>query len=342
MSSLPLGYSSRPTVMADLSQLTGLANSYSRLFIGRDMLSEERLRTMFSAPGIDPSASARLVLDSGSALVGAGLVFHRDPHVTVRGWGLVDNAHQRLGIGTSLHQWILERADAAVAMAPANARVIICQQTFDKDTAAEMFLRRAGYTKTRHYCRMLVEFDAPPEVPQWPEGIVPDTFDPNRDLLAAALASREAFQDHFGFVASSIETELEQTRHYIDSDPDFEPMLWFFARAVNDGAVVGLCLCAPADAGDRTTAYVQNLGVRPAWRRRGLGRALLLHAFGQIHRRGIGKVALHVDMQSLTGATRLYESVGMWVDGLSHEYELEIRPGADLAVRKGRTADPDT
>ena len=37
--------------------------------------------------------------------------------------------------------------------------------------------------------------------------------------------------------------------------------------------------------------------------------------------------------QSLTGATRLYESAGMHVDELSHEYELELRPGIELAVK---------
>jgi len=302
------------------------------------MTSEAQLRTMLGTPGMDPAESATLVLDAAGKLAGAGVVFHEDPHVVVHAWGLISEAHHGLGIGTFLHNWVVKQASAATANAPAEARLAVRQRTLNGDRAAEAFLRKAGYTQTRHYWRMLIELDAPPPAPQWPEGIAPDAFDPRRDLRAAALASREAFQDHYGFVAGSLESELEKTRHYIESDPGFEPALWFLARDIEENTVAGLCLCAPAEAGDRTTAYVQNLGVRPAWRRRGIGRALLLHAFGQIYRRGTSRIALYVDAQSLTGATRLYESVGMKVGGLSHEHELQLRPGVDLAVRGRRTA----
>ena len=53
------------------------------------------------------------------------------------------------------------------------------------------------------------------------------------------------------------------------------------------------------------------LGVRRPWRGRGVGRALLLHTFGEFHRRGVDRVSLGVDAENPTGATRLYESVGM-------------------------------
>lgn len=47
--------------------------------------------------------------------------------------------------------------------------------------------------------------------------------------------------------------------------------------------------------------------VAKAWR----GRALLLAAFGELRLRGIAAVDLGVDSESQTGATRLYEQVGM-------------------------------
>ena len=49
--------------------------------------------------------------------------------------------------------------------------------------------------------------------------------------------------------------------------------------------------------------YIAVLGVRRPYRRRGLGEALLLHAFGALHARGRRGVDLHVDTDSLTGAT---------------------------------------
>ena len=55
------------------------------------------------------------------------------------------------------------------------------------------------------------------------------------------------------------------------------------------------------------------LGVRRAWRRQGLGEALLLHSFAEFRRRGLTRGTLGVDASSATGATRLYERAGMSV-----------------------------
>jgi ribosomal protein S18 acetylase RimI-like enzyme len=51
--------------------------------------------------------------------------------------------------------------------------------------------------------------------------------------------------------------------------------------------------------------------VRPGWRGRGYGRALLQHSFREFRRRGYTRAALGVDADNATGATQLYESVGM-------------------------------
>jgi ribosomal protein S18 acetylase RimI-like enzyme len=60
--------------------------------------------------------------------------------------------------------------------------------------------------------------------------------------------------------------------------------------------------------------------LRP-WRRRGLGRALLLQAFAAFRERGLARAALGVDAESLTGANRLYESAGMHVAARFDIYE---------------------
>ena len=54
------------------------------------------------------------------------------------------------------------------------------------------------------------------------------------------------------------------------------------------------------------------LGVRRPWRGRGIGRALLLTAFVAVHIRGGGtRSSWGVDAANPSGATRLYEDVGM-------------------------------
>jgi ribosomal protein S18 acetylase RimI-like enzyme len=59
--------------------------------------------------------------------------------------------------------------------------------------------------------------------------------------------------------------------------------------------------------------WIGALGVRDRWRKRGIGLALLQHAFAEFHRRGLTKVGLGVDASNPTGATRLYERAGMRV-----------------------------
>ena len=70
--------------------------------------------------------------------------------------------------------------------------------------------------------------------------------------------------------------------------------------------------------------WIGILGVRRPWRRRGLGRALLLHAFHEFRARGFTEAGLGLDAASLTGATRLYESVGMHVSAQFDFYEKQL------------------
>jgi mycothiol synthase len=87
-------------------------------------------------------------------------------------------------------------------------------------------------------------------------------------------------------------------------------------------------------------AWVHSLGIKRPWRRQGIALAMLLHTFGQFYRRGIAKVGLGVDGQSLTGATRLYEKAGMHPAHQETLYEKELRPGVELATQS--LAEQDT
>jgi mycothiol synthase len=71
--------------------------------------------------------------------------------------------------------------------------------------------------------------------------------------------------------------------------------------------------------------WVGTLGVRKPWRGRGIGEALLRRSFLEFHRRGHDHVALGVDAANETGATALYERVGMHVTHQFDEYEKRLR-----------------
>ncbi len=120
-------------------------------------------------------------------------------------------------------------------------------------------------------------------------------------------AQEEAFADHWGHNPQTIEV----WREFSVKQLNFDPSLWFLAW---DGEeIAGLALNFAERSGDPGYGWVGTLGVRRAWRRRGIGEALLRHSFRALHERGQRRVRLAVDAESLTGATRLYERAGMQV-----------------------------
>jgi len=76
--------------------------------------------------------------------------------------------------------------------------------------------------------------------------------------------------------------------------------------------------------------WIGTLGVRRPWRKRGLGQALLLHSFGEFYKRGTKTIGLGVDAQNPTGATRLYQRVGMQAASEFITYEKELRAGREI------------
>ena len=62
-------------------------------------------------------------------------------------------------------------------------------------------------------------------------------------------------------------------------------------------------------SGDR--GWVDYLAVSASHRGRGVGAALLRHSFSVLARPGVERVLVNVDAENPTGATALYERVGM-------------------------------
>jgi len=69
---------------------------------------------------------------------------------------------------------------------------------------------------------------------------------------------------------------------------------------------------------------IGDLARRPAHRRRGSGRALLLARMRRIHSEGFSAVGLAVDTDNPNKALRLYESVGFTVKSRSTVFRKEL------------------
>jgi ribosomal protein S18 acetylase RimI-like enzyme len=184
------------------------------------------------------------------------------------------------------------------------------------DRAAAALLEANGYRDVRHYYVMTIELEEPPPEPEWPEGLEPRAFELEHAHTFWA-ADDEAFQDEEDYESEPFE---EFVARRLES-PRFNGQLW---TAVWDGDEIAATLIAGKRLG---AGWIGGLGVRRPWRRRGLGRALLLRAFGQFYERGERRVSLNVHTENPTGATRLYERVGMRVEREEVLYRKELRGG---------------
>ena len=187
--------------------------------------------------------------------------------------------------------------------------------TLAPDNAAPPLLESRGYREVRRFWDMTIELgDDPPRDPQVPEGFRIEPF--SSDLARAFHgALEEAFAEHWEYEPQSFENWWERQV----AKPDHDPSLWFLVRTDED--VVAATRNDPERSGG---GWIGAIGVRPAWRGRGLAKALLLHSFREFHRRGKRRVGLGVDSQNATDATRLYESIGMVVDSEQVVWEKEV------------------
>ncbi|MFN2236819.1 MAG: GNAT family N-acetyltransferase [Anaerolineales bacterium] len=331
MVELEKGFTARPATLEDIEELTDLVNEYWEVLTGIVKFSIDEMKNIFSTPGFDMESSLQVVLSPQEEIVACGLVLDLgNPPVHPNVYGCVRQGYEGRGLGTTILNWAEKRAAQAVERCPDQARVSMYVQTAPSHQATVHLLEKQGLTPVRYSWIMMKDLDGIPPKPNWPEGIRIQTFADYNHLETIIKAVDEAFQDHWGHVDHSDEAErLTRFRHQIENDPDFDPSLWILA--MDGDEIAGLSLCDPKMGTDRETGMVEPLGVRRPWRRKGLGLALLQYSFGEFLKRGYKRVALSVDTQNLSGATRLYEKAGMKVAREFVVYEKELRAGEEIS-----------
>jgi mycothiol synthase len=310
---LPAGYIWAPFDLDRIEEALAVLVTCGRLSSGSDSWTLEELRSGWTEPGVSPSADAILVRGPDGSAVGYEEMYNHSSHLSLISLGnQVLPEHRGCGIEDALLRWAERRAHAECSLAPAGAEVLWRLPCEVNDRAALALAERHGFEPVRHYFVMSREVRelAERDVPVWPVGIEIRSLRRGIDEETYYRVRWEAFQDHWG-VSRSFEDGFARFLHEIEQNPDFDPRLFWGAFA--DERLVAICHCLPAYEGDSETGWICDVGVVRGWRERGLGRALLLHAFAEFRRLGKRIARLHVDAENPTGAVRLYESVGMEV-----------------------------
>lgn len=320
----------RPATLDDLPEAVAMFNLCAQEMRGRDETSVEEYLREWQDPALDLERDTRLAVAPDGAVVGCVELWHVSPFITAWAWGRVHPEWRGRGIGTALLAWAEARAREQLPHAPAGARVVVQAASLAGFRPALELLEDRGFEPIRHSWILARDLGERPPPPAWAGGVAVRAMGQG-DEEAVYRAQVEAFRDHWGFFDEPFEAGFARWRHRLLSSPGYDPALCFLA--VDGAEIAGLSLCLPRTGEDALCGWVETLGVRRPWRRRGIGLALLYHSFAELRRRGCRRVALSVDAGSLTGATRLYERAGMLVERELVLYEKELRQGVDIALR---------
>jgi len=243
---------------------------------------------------------------------------------------MVDPAVEGEGILRWLISWGEERAREALPRVPEDVRVSLRVNVFHQQTEVRKLLISSGMKRIRQTLLMRINLARDLPRPRWPEGIRVRGFHPEEDLKAVFRLDDQVFRDHFGYVEDSSPERFARFKHQMTTGEAYDPGLWFLAEAGKE--LVGLCLGKKWGYSSPDVGHISLLGVRRPWRRKGIGLALLQHAFHAFQQRGYQQVGLGVDGENLTGAVRLYLKAGMFVHRRYDKYEKELRSGQEVSV----------
>ena len=224
-------------------------------------------------------------------------------------WGQVHPDWRRRGVGTAMLHWVEARQARVVATHPPGVERRMQSWANESEAGRIALLEAHGYRIVRYDYEM--ERPTLDEIPDLP---LPDGIElrPAReeDLRRHWEIEVEVFRDHWGAIDDS-EAAFEQMR----ADPRREIGLWVVAWQGDE--VVGQVLNridreANAELGLRR-GWVNSVGVRRAWRRRGIARSLVAESLRVLRDAGMSMAGLGVDAENAHGALGVYEAVGFGV-----------------------------
>lgn len=266
---------------------------------------------------IDIEHDAWVAVD-GDAIVGVKHLSEiRDGRIITDGY--VHPAHAGRGVGTLLLTAVETRArELEPGLAPGKRVYLESAHLVGDPGAPALFVSR-DYHRVRTFFRMVRVVENGEPRPALPAGLEIRAFDPDVHGRRLHAAFEEAFASEWGHRSQSYEAWRERVIGWSRFDANLFVVVW------DDDEIAAFSLNYDKRMGD--WGWIGSVGVRPAWRRQGLGLALLQESFRRFAERGEATVALGVDSENPTGATRLYERAGMDVLWRADVWQKELRPG---------------
>jgi mycothiol synthase len=322
---LPDGLTVRPLRMDDAAAVAGLLAVAEPLDDTGEHVDAEDLTEWWGGTSADLSQDGVAVHDSAGQLAGFALTLpaptFRDVHqVFLEGRGRPDQRNR--GVGRGLLSWQLTRGTRLHADRHPEAPGRLVVGVAPGMAALEGLCRRAGLSPERWYRDMERQLTDPP-VAQLPPGAELAPWTPERDD-EVRRAHNVAFLQHHG----SSERDPATWQALFTGQRAFRPDL--SVLALEDGAVVGYALAYVYEADARATGQRQihfgQIGVLPGARGRGLATAVIAEGLRLGAADDCQTAGLNVDSDNVTGALRLYESLGFETIRTNVSWSLALPP----------------
>ncbi|MDY7084584.1 MAG: GNAT family N-acetyltransferase [Actinomycetota bacterium] len=300
MTELPDGWSVRRPTLDDAPAILQLVHASDIAAVGYPDYSPEEVREALTEPNTDMARDCWVALDAGGRIVG---------------WTYPGNATGASRDFIEVYVW---PTDGLPAMRPllelmlarvAERKAEFGHETYEvragavpTETAWIDLLTEHGFGFLKQNARMQISLDGvsatPPEPPA---GVLIRNVRPEDEAEMRAFHSviEQAFldSDHRALPYDAWRKQASA----LDE--------WFVAEV--GGEVAGVLESSFDSDQGNDEGWVKRLAVLGAYRKRGLGEALLRRAFATYAGKGRAKAGLGVDMANPTRAARLYLAVGM-------------------------------
>lgn len=314
-------YSARRPLPQDVGSIFELVDAGDRQLLGRPESTVGVIRELMEMQR-SPLGSDHWLIERDGWVVGWGLVMdegsERRVDIDVYVHPDIPQA-DRAAVRVALFNVLLDRVAERAGHAD-NSELKVVAGCIVGDAEYELALAANGFVAKRRFSRMRIDLAPDRPFPAAPDGVELEPFDPATDWEEWHSIFNASFADHWGHERRS----LEDFRAAVEAMDEPELDRWRFARV--DGRRAGVCQ-ASGRYSDSGGGWILYLGVLRDARGRGVGRYLLEHALAAYAADGRTWAGLGVDTENVSGALRLYESVGMTPAMQIDAYERRVVAG---------------
>ncbi len=304
MTALPDSWSLRRPTLDDVPEILKMVQASDIAAVGQPDFTAEEVRESLTAPNTDMAEDCWVALDADGVIVG---------------WAYPHNATGENRDFIEVYAWpgrgepaLRPLLDLIVARAAVRGArfghdpYLVRAGAIRTEKPWIAALTGAGFTFLKMHARMTLSLaGAPTTAPEPPPGVTVRPVDHTDD------AEMRRFH-------ATIEEAFRDTDHHATDYPTFRAEIagetsvawdeWLVGEV--DGEWAGVLRSSDVGVEDNG-GWVKALAVLRPYRRRGVGAALLRHAFAVYAAKGRTEAGLGVDMENPTAAARLYRAVGM-------------------------------